>query len=114
GRSGFVEVPGTSVYSKTMSRPRFVDDVCRWATFRPLAPSHLAAGSATENIFPGNTCARSSTVLDNPGKLVGIQRGSATFARGWTTMRDMKGALPAGPTRAPLPLRDQPPPPHNG
>src|SRR5207302_10709491 len=82
-------------------------------TFRPPVPSHLAVGSATRNTSPGSICARSSTALDNLGKLVDIRRGSATSAKGWTTLRDMRGALPAGPTPAlPLP-HARPLPPHN-
>src|SRR5438309_5981703 len=103
GRYGSEGVPGTSAYLRTTFQPKSVDDACRWATFRPPVPSHLAVGSATGNISPGNTCARSSIVLDNLGKLAGIQRGFATSARGWTTLRDMKGAQPIGPTPAPLP-----------
>src|SRR5207237_9684250 len=96
GRYGSEGVPGTSAYSRTTFQPKCVDDAYRWATFRPPVPSHLAVGSATGNISPGNTCVRSSTALDNLGKHVDIQRGSATCARGWTTLRDMKGAQPAG------------------
>src|SRR5437588_5044763 len=112
-RSGYVEVPGTSVYSKTMFRPKCVDDAYRWATFRPPVPSHLAVGSATGNISPGNTCVRSSIALDNLGKLAGTQKGFATSARGWTTLRDMKGVLPAGPIPVLRPPHARPLPPHN-
>src|SRR5205807_10401729 len=113
GRYGSEGVPGTSAYLRTTSQPECVDDACRWATFRPPVPSHLAVGSATGNTSPGNTCVRSSTALDNLGKHAGTRRESATFARGWTTLQDMKGARPAGLTLAPPPPHARPLPPHN-